>query len=293
MSFSRIFIFGDSHIQAVKHGIKKLKKSLPNSLLIKAYRYVQHRENTLIGDLESQQIASLVSKIGSGGLVVSIIGGNQHQVFSLIQHPVPFDFFLPEVSGQDIRDGMQIIPFAQIMDHFEYVIREEGDGARLKALRSVAKCRLVHVIPPPPKADSEYLLKKLELDYFQACFVKKNVRMCLYWPIRKVRSSRMFFRLQDIAFIQRFSRFWDHVVFFITRRFLKVRLSPENFRLKVWKVQTMALQKLAREWGIELMLPPEEALDQNGFLARPYYADDATHANGEYGALLIKKMLSL
>ena len=38
------------------------------------------------------------------------------------------------------------------------------------------------------------------------------------------------------------------------------------------------------------MMPPAAALDPEGFLARDYYANDATHANPPYGELVLREV---
>ncbi len=38
------------------------------------------------------------------------------------------------------------------------------------------------------------------------------------------------------------------------------------------------------------MLPPRRALDADGYLDRRYYANDATHANADYGELLLSSV---
>jgi hypothetical protein len=36
-----------------------------------------------------------------------------------------------------------------------------------------------------------------------------------------------------------------------------------------------------------------EAVDEDGFLKKEYYANDATHANDQYGASVIKQLMEL
>jgi hypothetical protein len=37
-------------------------------------------------------------------------------------------------------------------------------------------------------------------------------------------------------------------------------------------------------------VPPASAFDADGFLARKFYAADATHSNPEYGELMLRKI---
>lgn len=67
-------------------------------------------------------------------------------------------------------------------------------------------------------------------------------------------------------------------------------ISPPELRLRLWTIEYQVLDKTCREWGITLLPPPKESMDEQGFLKREYYADDATHANAEYGALTLRQL---
>jgi hypothetical protein len=62
--------------------------------------------------------------------------------------------------------------------------------------------------------------------------------------------------------------------------------------MKFWALQKKILEDLCAELGVEVMMPPSRALDEAGFLARDFYAKDATHANHVYGELLIREVES-
>lgn len=67
-------------------------------------------------------------------------------------------------------------------------------------------------------------------------------------------------------------------------------IAPPELRLRLWKIELQVLDKICKEWGITLLPPPIETLDDNGFLKQEFYAEDATHANSEYGALILKQL---
>lgn len=101
----------------------------------------------------SPAYAEVLLELADGGIdeVVSCLYGNEHSVFSLFEHEVPFDFVF---DGVDVEAGgrRQIVPA-------EVVRRELGD--RLAPL--VRSCQALrnlfpgvpirHVMPPPPVAD--------------------------------------------------------------------------------------------------------------------------------------------
>lgn len=66
-----------------------------------------------------------------------------------------------------------------------------------------------------------------------------------------------------------------------------------SLRLKVWQVQDEVLRQLCDELGMELLPPPPEALDAEGFLIPHYYGRDATHANRRYGELVLRQILTV
>jgi hypothetical protein len=61
----------------------------------------------------------------------------------------------------------------------------------------------------------------------------------------------------------------------------------------MWQLQVDVLRRLTEEWDVQLLPPPAQALDAQGYLAPAYYADDATHANAAYGELLIEQVTGL
>lgn len=237
----KILVVGDSHTQAIKQALKTHQNVHPGLIEIEAYRYSKLKNGKEIGDLSPDAIVDRVAELGSSDLVVSTIGGNQHQTLSLVQHPMPFTMFVPDepVATESVAEN--IIPYAQMWDVFERGLCGK-DGSRLRKLREAASCPVVHLAPPPPKADAEHIMKRHETDFTKAGILEKGV-------------------------------------------------SPALFRLRMWKTQIAVLVKLTKEWNIELLPPPERALDTQGFLAPAYYADDATHANAAYGTLLIEQIV--
>jgi hypothetical protein len=66
---------------------------------------------------------------------------------------------------------------------------------------------------------------------------------------------------------------------------------PE-LRLKMWQIQSAALERLCGELGIGFLLPPEHTVDSSGYLEPDYYAKDATHANRRYGRETLKQIVA-
>jgi len=96
--------------------------------------------------------------------VVSYYHGNEHSIFSMVEHPVPFDFFLnaDDTPSPTAKGPRQVIPL-------EVVQRE----LRGRARATVAYCQIlkqvfprqdvVHLMPPPPIGDEQQLRKNPEI----------------------------------------------------------------------------------------------------------------------------------
>jgi hypothetical protein len=240
----RILVLGDSHTQAIKQALKARRGSSHKNIEIEAYRYSKIKNGKEIGDLSPEKIVDRVAALDSHDLVVSTIGGNQHQTLSLVQHPVPFDLCMPGESEPTEPPAVEnVIPYAQMWDVFERGLRGK-DGERLRQLRKAAHCTVVHLTPPPPKEDSAHILKRHETDFVRMGILEKGI-------------------------------------------------SPAPLRLRMWQLQVDVLRRLTEEWDVQLLPPPAQALDAQGYLAPAYYADDATHANAAYGELLIEQVTGL
>jgi hypothetical protein len=155
---SRILLFGDSHSHAIQRANEKRKgKGLPTP--VSARRLLKVKNGRKLGDTSFEDFLDAVHKLSADDVVLSVIGGNQHSVFSMIQHPQPFDFFSPD--GAETNTALEIIPYRALEDAFAQGLRR-GDGQSIQALRDATSARVVHVIPPPPKADNAFIEKNHE-----------------------------------------------------------------------------------------------------------------------------------
>jgi hypothetical protein len=67
------------------------------------------------------------------------------------------------------------------------------------------------------------------------------------------------------------------------------RISPREFRMKLWRCQSDLNRAICRETGVIYVSPPEEALDAEGYLL-PEAWFGATHASKWYGVHLLRKI---
>jgi hypothetical protein len=70
------------------------------------------------------------------------------------------------------------------------------------------------------------------------------------------------------------------------------QVSPAVFRYKLWRMHSRILKDWCIGRDVGFVSCPPSAVDQDGFLASPFYSDGA-HANEAYGALVLEQMRQL
>jgi hypothetical protein len=177
-------VFGDSHVHAIQEAIKA-RAEAGIAVAVEARRLLKTKSVATdsppsrlpgldklkalvgqwtggalgartIGDTSFEAFLVEARRLGPADVLVSAVGGNQHAVFSTVQHADPFDFFFPEDRPDATEGHVPLVPFRPLYDQFATGLRL-GDGATLSALRRATKARLVHLIAPPPKSDSAYI----------------------------------------------------------------------------------------------------------------------------------------
>lgn len=270
----RVVIIGDSHVHAIKdaletrspaHGTGKivaqrLLKSKPlaavdgasrqgrlQRLVDSARKIATGKEppatTAIFGDVSLDDALKLARRLRPEDVLVSVIGGNQHAVFSTIQHPQPFDFELPDGAGVVPEVDTEIIPFRTLYPYFLTALRD-GDGETIAAFRKSTSARMIQLLAPPPKRMNEWIEQ-------------------------------------------------HHDTLFAAEGLARQGVSKPELRLKFWQLQNRAIEEICIELGLEVLTPPEGSLDPDGFLARPFYAGDATHANRRYGELVLEQLESM
>lgn len=72
-----------------------------------------------------------------------------------------------------------------------------------------------------------------------------------------------------------------------------LRLSGRDMRLKMWIVRSEAMRALCQNSSLEYLHGLEGTTDTDGFLLPEFWPRDATHANREYGRLLIEHVVAV
>ena len=158
-----IILFGDSHSHAVQRAIEK-REGKGQSVPLRAHRLLKPKNGKQLGDTTFEDFIEIARKLEEQDVVLSMIGGNQHSVYSMIQHPQPFDFYTPDTP--EIEATREVVPYRALEDAFTNGLRT-GDGKSLEALRNATTARVVHIIPPPPKADTAFIEQNHETRFAQ------------------------------------------------------------------------------------------------------------------------------
>lgn len=156
-------LFGDSHVYAVQRAIdRRTAKGL--AVPLNVHRLLKTKNDVVMGDTSFEEFLKLAGGLGTTDTVISMIGGNQHAVFSTIQHPHPFSFLLPGDTPDPAAHDVAIIPYRALAGHFDAGIRGR-DGKSLQALRDATSARVIHLQPPPPKRDNQHILRHHESNF--------------------------------------------------------------------------------------------------------------------------------
>jgi hypothetical protein len=73
----------------------------------------------------------------------------------------------------------------------------------------------------------------------------------------------------------------------------EVGVERAGIRLKLWTLEASLTARWAELHNMHFVPAPAKSFNENGFLASEYYAEDATHANGRYGELVVEQIYSI
>ncbi len=148
--------FGHSHVVALAKGYYALQQSganYPGSPPAGRFHYLYDRSfvPALTGGperlaLNSEILSRLVE--GDPSVVLLSVGGNEHNVLSIVQNHQRYDFIIGENPDLPIEPNAEIYPEAVIRE----TLRESmADSlALLRALRAATNAPMAQIEPPPP-----------------------------------------------------------------------------------------------------------------------------------------------
>jgi hypothetical protein len=124
---------------------------------IAIHRARRQKGEIVLGDTSLEEFVELSRGLSESDVIISMIGGNQHAVFSTIQHPNAFDLLEPGAGAESLRGDAQIVPYRAIASFIGHGIRNGRDGKAIGAIRAATTAKMVHIISPPPKRDSDFI----------------------------------------------------------------------------------------------------------------------------------------
>jgi hypothetical protein len=166
----RLLVLGDSHCHAIS--LAHAERPADGPVMISVRRFAKVKNGNPLGDIDMPAALDLVRTLRPSDALVSVVGGNQYNSIGLIQHPRPFQVLSDESSI--VPPGSEIIPRRVLLDVFENGLRGR-DGTKLRELRAAARCRVYHLVPPPPKEDLDHILRHHESNFAKAGILDHGV----------------------------------------------------------------------------------------------------------------------
>jgi hypothetical protein len=127
-----------------------------------------------------------IEQVLSQGVVFSAVGGAVHNILSLVAHPRPFDFVLPERPDLPIGEGAEVLPFAAVRDAIAAPLQEYLDIIAL--VRRTATGRVFHIDAPPPLEDGDRVLQDVPWMFFQN-LTREVAPATVRWKCWRVHSA--------------------------------------------------------------------------------------------------------
>ncbi|HEY8592454.1 MAG TPA: hypothetical protein VIL42_06265 [Sphingomicrobium sp.] len=165
----RLLLFGDSHSIAVIEALE-LRREQGRPVPIEGFRRSKLKDGKQIGDISFDAFLHRIAALAPDDIVLSMVGGSHYAMFGTIQHPQPFDFYLPREAARSGED-VEIIPFhalrafltEAVLDGFEGEgLHIHGDGAALEAMRTGTSARVLHIVAPPPIENGARIARRFE-----------------------------------------------------------------------------------------------------------------------------------
>ncbi|XWN32191.1 MAG: hypothetical protein ROR55_03485 [Devosia sp.] len=165
-----LVVFGMSHIKALAMACIDAKEDRLALVFIK-----QRRKGTRTAGLAPPLFARYRPKA-----VISMIGGNFHNLFGLLEHPEPFDFADPTLPELDT--SRRIVPRSEMRALFKLQLEDHLN--RIAALRQYYGVPMAHISSPPPNSDEDHLRNHLgglaQKAGLDPQFTPKMIRLKLY-----------------------------------------------------------------------------------------------------------------
>jgi hypothetical protein len=151
---SRIFIYGDSHTQALSNANKARESQSEGIQFDIHWMMSQNKEGISRGELVIEEALEVIQTLSNPDILVISLLGTAHNIFGLLQNSNPY-YIVDEFTSVDIPEApMCMIPRNAMLDMFELWCRK---NRRIQKLISNASVRAFHLMTPPPKEDNDFI----------------------------------------------------------------------------------------------------------------------------------------
>ena len=268
-----VLVLGNSHSVALKEAAP-----FPEGFVV---HWLRTKEGQTTGDVDIADALALAEALEPRDCLVFMRLGVQHNILGLLNHDLPFSL----VGTMGESGGAEMIPEGVMRAH----LRECATSDRLlKRFAGQVRCRIVHVMPPPPKKDPI------------AAAMAERARLQALASAAGAEPPPAGFPGRVLAYVGRFPSGWrkrkarrkTSTFEYRGRRIADVGFSPAPLRLALWRLEKAELDAYLPTIGIVPLGPPPETLTEEGYLDPAFSAADATHANGAYGARLLAQLVA-
>lgn len=130
--------------------------------------------------------------------LVSMIGGNAHNLMGLVEPVRPFDFRLDENPDLPLADGAEILPEGQVAAILDRAVQAEI-APILKALKAIAGTEIWHLESPPPIFSNDHIAQYLEDRFRQDGKVPRVSAPAFRYKLWRLHSAAVRRLCRDLA----------------------------------------------------------------------------------------------
>jgi len=146
----KILVVGSSHTAAIS-------KAVDGAGDIDALWVKNPKREDAPGDITLDQAIEAVKALEPSDTLALTWIGTYHNIFGLVQHERPFDFFEPD--SDEFDETRELIPYALIRDQFSATIRSDSFTRKLS---QATKAKVALLSTPPVKGNNEFIHSKMK-----------------------------------------------------------------------------------------------------------------------------------
>ena len=155
---AQIFIYGDSHTQALLNATKAPDFVSGDVEFDIHWMLSQKKEGKTLGDLSIEKAVEVVNTLKGDDLLVISLLGTAHNIIGLLQHSNPYRLVDEFALSNILESRFCMIPRNAMLDMFDEWCRK---NKRIQKLTSNASVRSLHLMTPPPKEDNDFIESKI------------------------------------------------------------------------------------------------------------------------------------